>query len=32
LAVEGITFSVLGRASYEQSVSAVRGPSTAAVQ
>ena len=31
-AVEGISFTVLERATYEQSVSAVRGPSAATVQ
>jgi hypothetical protein len=32
LAAEGIAFTVLGRATYEQSVPAVRNPSTTAVQ
>jgi len=32
LALEGIHFTVLGRATYEQSLSAVRNPPAAAVQ
>jgi hypothetical protein len=32
LALEGIHFSVLGRPTYEQSVSAIRNPPAAAVQ
>lgn len=32
LANEGIQFTVLGRASYEQNVSALRNPATASVQ